>query len=120
MKELSYTKIKQFYLQRQWKFSALGVAFLIAILLLLHFSRQYIRQNAMNRAIESLERVMNNADSRIHKAEAAADSLLLLIEQHLDEPDLMFDLSCQLLENHPDLKGCSISFEPYFFKQKGQ
>ena len=120
MKELSYTKIKQFYLQRQWKFSALGVAFLIAILLLLHFSRQYIRQNAMNRAIESLERVMNNADSRIHKAEAAADSLLLLIEQHLDEPDLMFDLSRQLLENHPDLKGCSISFEPCFFKQKGQ
>ena len=120
MKKVSYNKIREFYMCRQWKFAVLGVASLIVIFLTLHYSRLYIQQNAMSNAIGTLERVMNYADERIHQTEAAADKLIPLIEQHLDEPDLMFEYSRQLLKDNPDLKGCSISFEPYFFKQKGQ
>jgi hypothetical protein len=57
---------------------------------------------------------------RLHQTEAAVDSLLPLIEQNLDNPELMFDFSRKLLAEHLDMKGCSIAFEPYFFKQKGQ
>jgi sigma-B regulation protein RsbU (phosphoserine phosphatase) len=32
----------------------------------------------------------------------------------------MFVYSKQILENNPELNGCSISFEPYYFKEKGQ
>ena len=105
---------------RQWKFAVLGAASLIVIFLSLHYSRKYSQENAMNSAIGTLERVMNYADERIHQTENAADKLIPLIEQHLDEPDLMFEYSRQLLKDNPDLKGCSISFEPFFFKQKGQ
>ena len=104
----------------QWKFAILGAALLIAMLFTLHYSRLYIQQNAMGDAVQSLERVMNNADMRLHQTEAAVDSLLPLIEQNLDNPELMFDFSRKLLAEHPDMKGCSRAFEPYFFKQKGQ
>ena len=107
-------------MSRQWKFSILGAILLIAMLFTLHYSRQYFQQNAMDDAVRSLERVLNNADMRLHQTEIATDSLLPLIEQHLDNPDIMFDYSRKLLEDHPDMKGCSIAFEPYFFKQKGQ
>ena len=115
-----FSRLKEFYMCRQWKFSILGAAFLVAMLFTLNYSRQYIQQNAMDDAVHSLERLLNNADMRLHQTEAATDSLLPLIEQHLDNPDIMFDYSRKLLEDHPDMKGCSIAFEPYFFKQKGQ
>ena len=115
-----FGRFKEFYMSRQWKFSILGAILLIAMLFTLHYSRQYFQQNAMDDAVRSLERVLNNADMRLHQTEIATDSLLPLIEQHLDNPDIMFDYSRKLLEDHPDMKGCSIAFEPYFFKQKGQ
>ena len=88
-------------MSRQWKFSILGAILLIAMLFTLHYSRQYFQQNAMDDAVRSLERVLNNADMRLHQTEIATDSLLPLIEQHLDNPDIMFDYSRKLLEDHP-------------------
>jgi signal transduction histidine kinase len=120
MSKERFSRFKEFYKCRQWKFAILGAVLLIAMLFTLHYSRMYIQQSAMGDAVQSLESVMNNADLHIHKIETAADSLLPLIEQHLDNPEIMFDFSKQLLEDNPDMKGCSISFEPYFFKQKGE
>lgn len=120
MNKIDYRKYVDFYFKRQWKFAILGVVALAAMLLILHYSRIYIQQKAMSGAVESLEHVMNYADERIHKTEASVDKLIPLIEQHLDEPDLMFDYSRQLLKDNPDIKGCSIAFEPDFFKQKGR
>lgn len=120
MSKEMFSGFKEFYMCRQWKFAILGAVLLIGMLFSLHYSRQYIQQNAMGDAVQSLERVMNNADMRLHQTESAVDSLLPLIEQNLDNPELMFDFSRKLLVEHPDMKGCSIAFEPYFFKQKGQ
>ena len=120
MNKVNYHLIKEFYYRRQWKFAILGAVFLIAMAITLHYSRLYIQQSAMNNAIGTLERVMNYADERIRQTEASVDKFIPLIEQHLNEPDLMFEYSSQLLKDNPNLKGCSISFEPYFFKQKGQ
>lgn len=113
-------RIWNYYTQRQWKFAALGLGLLVAVLLVLHFSRQYMRHHAMDEAVSALEHVMNYTDNRIHETEAATDSILVEVEQHLDNPDMMFELSRRLLSNHPDLKGCSIAFEPYFFKNHGR
>ena len=120
MSKERFSRFKEFYMCRQWKFAFLGTALLIAMLFTLHYSRQYIQQNALDDAVQSLECVLNNADMRLHQTEIAVDSLLPLIEQNLDNPEKMFDFSRKLLAEHPDMKGCSIAFEPYFFKQKGQ
>ena len=120
MSKERFSRFKEFYMCRQWKFAILGTALLIAMLFTLHYSRQYIQQNALDDAVQSLECVLNNADMRLHQTEIAVDSLLPLIEQNLDNPEKMFDFSRKLLAEHPDMKGCSIAFEPYFFKQKGQ
>jgi signal transduction histidine kinase len=84
------------------------------------YSRQIIQQQAMDDAVKSLQQVMERTDRHLHQIEAAADSLIPKIEQHIDQPDMMFEYSRELLKQHPDLKGCSISFDPYFYKEKGQ
>ena len=104
----------------KWQFCALGVVVIVALMLMLFFSRQSIQQNAMNEATLTLEKMTKYADERMRHIEAAADSMIPQIESHLSQPDMMFDYSRELVSNHPDIKGCSVSFEPYYFMEKGR
>lgn len=103
-----------------WITAALGAALALLLAAVLIYSRQIIQQQAMDDAVKSLQQVMERTDRHLHQIEAAADSLIPKIEQHIDQPDMMFAYSRELLKQHPDLKGCSISFDPYFYKEKGQ
>ena len=103
-----------------WITAAFGAALALLLAAALIYSRQIIQQQAMDDAVKSLQQVMERTDRHLHQIEAAADSLIPKIEQHIDQPDMMFAYSRELLKQHPDLKGCSISFDPYFYKEKGQ
>lgn len=103
-----------------WITAGLGAILLILLCLLLRYSRQTIQQQAMNEAVESLRQVMEDTDRRMHKIEVAADSLIPQIEQHIDQPEKMFAYSRQFVKENPDIKGCSIAFDPLFFKSQGQ
>lgn len=92
--------------------SALGYMFSV--------SRQAIRQEAVNHATEILENTTLRVNSILERVEVATNNTDWLINRHLDGPDSMFTYSRRLLENNPDLNGCSIAFEPNFFKQKGR
>lgn len=102
-----------------WITAAFGAALALLLAAVLIYSRQIIQQQAMDDAVKSLQQVMERTDRHLHQIEAAADSLIPKIEQHIDQPDMMFAYSRELLKQHPDLKGCSISFDPYFYKEKG-
>lgn len=103
-----------------WITAAFGAALALLLAAVLIYSRQIIQQQAMDDAVKSLQQVMERTDRHLHQIEAAADSLIPKIEQHINQPDMMFAYSRELLKQHPDLKGCSISFDPYFYKEKGQ
>ena len=113
-----FSKIMEFYFRRKWPFCAIDVVVIAGLLLMLFFSKQTIQQNAMNEATQTLEEMTNYADKRMKNIEAAADSLIPQIESHLTQPDMMFEYSRMLPANHPDIKGCSVAFEPYFFMEK--
>ena len=115
-----FSKITEFYFRHKWPFCALSVVVIAGLLLMLFFSRQTIQQSAMNEATLTLEKMTKYADERMMHIEAAADSLIPQIESHLSQPDMMFDYSRALVSNHPDIKGCSVAFEPYFFMEKGR
>ena len=83
-------------------------------------SSQAIRQEAINRATQSLESTALRVQGILDYVEVATNNTDWLITRHLDEPDSMFVYSRRILENNPDLNGCSIAFEPDFFKEKGR
>ena len=63
---------------------------------------------------------MLHIDNTLRAVEVAANNMLRVIESNLDKPDKMFDYSRQVLETNPELSGCSISFEPFYYKEKGE
>ena len=103
-----------------WVVVLVAAIFTAAFALMFSETREVVRQEAWNKATKTIEGAVLHIDNTLHRAEVAANNMLVVIENHLDEPDLMFDLSRQVLESNPDLAGCSISFEPYYFKDKGR
>ncbi len=83
-------------------------------------SRQAIRKEAVDRATNQLENTVLRVNNILDQVEVAANNTAWLINRHLDSPDLMFEYSRRILENNPDLNGCSIAFEPYFFPGRGR
>lgn len=83
-------------------------------------TREVVKEEALSKASKTLEGVVLHIDNTLHSVEVAANNMLYNIEQHLDQPDLMFELSRQVLRDNPVLTGCSISFDPFYYKSKGQ
>lgn len=94
--------------------------FIIAVGYMFTESRRAVRREAIDHATELLNSTALRVNSILDRVQTASDNMDWLVSRHLDGPDSMFVYSKQILENNPDLNGCSISFEPYYFKEKGQ
>ncbi len=82
--------------------------------------REVMKEEAFSKATKTLEGTVLHIDNTLHSVEVASNNMLYNIEQHLDNPDMMFELSRQTLKDNPILTGCSISFDPFYYKSKGQ
>ncbi len=83
-------------------------------------SRQAIRQEAVNHATEILENTTLRVEKILDHVEVATNNTDWLPSRHLDAPDSMFVYSRRILVNNPNLNGCSIAFEPDYFKERGR
>jgi len=97
-----------------------AVIFLAALGFMFFESRQTVRQEAESRASQVLESTVQRVNGLLDRVVVATNNLEWLVLRHLDAPDSMFVYSRCFLENNPDLNGCSIAFEPYFFKDRGR
>ncbi|MBQ4376900.1 MAG: HAMP domain-containing protein, partial [Bacteroidales bacterium] len=95
------------------------VILVTALVYLFTVSHNAIRQEAINHATEILENTTLRVNSILNSVELAARNSEWLILRHLDNPDSMFVYSRHIINNNPDLNGCSIAFEPDFFNQRG-
>lgn len=103
-----------------WVIVCVVVLFVAALGILFHYSRLAVKEEAMEKAAQTLENTLLRVESTLHDAEVAANNMKWLVEQHIDTPDSMFSFSRKILENNPNLYGCSIAFEPYFYQEKGR
>lgn len=96
------------------------VLFMTALGILFHYSRIAVKEEAIEKATQTLEGTMLHVENTLHEVEVSADNMKWLVEQHIDTPDSMFTFSRSILENNPHLYGCSIAFDPYFYPEKGK
>lgn len=103
-----------------WVFVCMVVLFMTALGVLFYYSRQAVKEEAIEKATQTLEGTLLHVENTLHEVEVAADNMKWQVEQQIDEPDAMFTFSRTILENNPNLYGCSIAFEPNYFPGKGK
>ena len=97
-----------------------ALVFLSTLGLMFSQSRKAVRQEATSRAEQVLDNTVQRVTAILDKVEVATNNTDWLVARHLDAPDSMFVYSRRILENNPELNGCSIAFEPYYFPEKGR
>ena len=97
-----------------------GLIFIAALGVFFNESRKAVRLEAIEHASETLDNTVQRVTNILQRVETATINTAWLPIRHLDAPDSMFVYSRRILENNPDLNGCSIAFEPYYFKSRGR
>ncbi|MBO4447512.1 MAG: SpoIIE family protein phosphatase [Bacteroidales bacterium] len=97
-----------------------AIIFNIALGIMFTRSLDEIHKEAVNRATQILDNTTLRVNSILERVETATDNTDWLVVRHLDAPDSMFVYSRRMLINNPELNGCSIAFEPYYFKDRGR
>ena len=105
---------------------SLGVVFFAAIIFnialgfFFYQSRDAVRQEAVNRAMQTLDKISLRVEGILNRVEVASNMTRWLVQRHPENPDSMFVYSRGMLLNNPDFYNCSIAFEPDFYKQYGR
>ncbi len=94
--------------------------FLLALGYVFQVAQKTVRQEAIQGATRELENTVQRVNDILENVEITADNLEWLIYRDLDKPDAMMEYSRSVVLNNSFLNGCSISFEPYFYKSKGK
>ena len=97
-----------------------ALIFIAALGFLFAESRQAVRMEAISHASQTLETTVLRVTNILDKVVVATDNTDWLVPRHLDSADSMLVYSHRILVNNPELNGCSISFEPYYFRDKGR
>ena len=103
-----------------WVLACVVMLFITALGILFYYSREAVKDEAVEKATQTLEGTMLHVENTLHEVEVAANNMKWLVEQHIDTPDSMFTFSRKILETNPNLNGCSIAFEPYYYPEKGR
>ncbi len=105
---------------------SLGVVFFAAIIFnialgfFFYQSRDTVRQEAVNRAMQTLDKTSLRVEGILNRVEVASNIAKWLVMRHPESADSMFVYSRGMLLNNPDFYNCSIAFEPNYYKKYGR
>ena len=101
-----------------WVVMFAAVIFIAALSFLFYQSREAVRQEAINRATQILDKTSLRVEGILNRVEVATNMTMWLVQRHPNKADSMFVYSRGVLQNNPDFYNCSIAFEPYYFGDK--
>ena len=81
-------------------------------------SRRTLKKEVINGASQVLDNTILRLNNILEDVELAADNLEWLVYRHLTSPDTLMEYSRSTVQGNMFLNGVSISFEPYFFKDR--
>ena len=102
-----------------WVVFFAAIIFNVALAFLFYQAREAVRQEAINRATQILDKTSLRVEGILNRVEVATNMTEWLVQRHPNEADSMLVYSRGMLMNNPDFYSCSIAFEPYYFKDKG-
>ena len=117
---LSYIRRKLSVRVSLWVVFFAAIIFNVALGFLFYQAREAVRQEAVSRATQILDKTSLRVEGILNRVEVASNMTKWLVMRHPDKADSMFVYSRGLLLNNPDFYNCSIAFEPYYFEDKGR
>jgi len=82
-------------------------------------SRQSLKKESVFLAESNLSRLTADVENMIDKVETATDNMVWVVEEHLDDPEYMYDITRNLINSNSEIVGAAVAFIPDYFESKG-
>ena len=102
-----------------WVILIAAAVFVTAFVAFFHAARERVREEASSHAREALSTTVQRVNHVLETVEIAVRNAAPSISERLDNPDAMYGITRQLLENNPMIAGSAIAFEPGYYAEKG-
>ncbi len=99
---------------------AIATLLTAALFIMFRYTRQAVRQEALQKASQTLEATVQNIDNILLNVEQSAGNIYWDLITHPLQPDSMFKYIQLLVETNPHIAGCAIAMKPDFFKERGR
>ena len=96
---------------------AMSFLLLASMVCMLHFSRKAVKEETLLSATQTLDGTIARIDNVLLSVEQATGNFYFMILPHLNEPDMMYKFSEELVKSNPFIIGCAIAFKPGFYEE---
>ena len=94
---------------------ALSLLLMVILIITLFYSRKTMKEEALNRASTTLEKVQTNIDNILLSVEESAGNMYFNMK--FDDPERMYVYARKIVENNPYVTGCAIAFKPGIYNR---
>ena len=99
---------------------AVTAVFFLAIAGFVAFSTSKLMENEARSTVENVVRAaVGRIDRQMASVESAVENSAWIVRERLADPDYMFRITGELVQNNPFIVGSTVAFEPNFFPSKG-
>jgi sigma-B regulation protein RsbU (phosphoserine phosphatase) len=104
---------------------SLVVLGLVSVLFSLSFlanstsARRHVRNESIERAQSSLDNTILRINHVLRSVEITVHNMAWLVNENLDNPERLYDLTRHIVESNDFISGSAIAFEPYYYDEFG-
>lgn len=94
---------------------AMAILLMASLVIMLYFSRKAVKEEALHKASETLESVVQRIDNILLSVEQTTGNFYFNMVPDLNSPDMMYTFATKLVETNPYVAGCAIAFREDYF-----
>ncbi len=95
------------------------VVFSVVTIFIANYTRQAVLEGSEKNAMNHMEIANEHINSVLIAVEVAVNNIATEVENNLQNPDAMYDVTRALLEKNISIIGSTVAFEPNYYAKKG-
>ena len=95
--------------------TAMSILLLVSLIVMLHFSRKAVKEEALQKTTQTLEGTALQLDNELLSIEQTSGNFYFNLLQYINQPGMIHLYCRKVVESDPIINGCAIAFEPGYF-----
>ena len=96
--------------------AAMALLLIASMIVMLHYARKAVKEEAIQKASQTLEGTIRNIDNILLSVEQSAGNMYFSMNLESDSRDKMFTYAHKMVETNPYVAGCAIAFKENYYK----
>jgi methyl-accepting chemotaxis protein/sigma-B regulation protein RsbU (phosphoserine phosphatase) len=97
---------------------AIAILFSLSLAVMLYFSRQALKQEALQTAEQTLEGTVQHIDNILLSVEQSLGNVYWEMLGHLDDQKGLYTYCQRIVECNPYIVGCAVALKPYYYPDR--